>query len=428
MFCTSCSHGTGSHGTGRTLARSEYALQEHLWMLCDNLTELCHQLTNATTTPPNMDGFNYDPYGEHIDTSDSGPQVNIRTMNHHTIDFTLRNTTLAFANTVRRVMMAEIPTIAIDLVEIESNNTVLADEFIAHRLGLLPLSTKNIEDILYSRDCDNCDKYCEQCSVVLSLNVQNRNSDEHLQVYAKDLFIESQHGASRYQPHPSADDDALPELGAPICTDDERNGPLICKLRRGQDLKLRCVAKKGIAKEHAKWAPTAAVGFEYDPWNKLRHTQLWYEVDPVAEWPEPKKNGPMEEKPQEGEPFDYDAEPRTFYFNLEATGAMPPDTILHSGIKVLQQKLAGVIQELGDASDPSQPSALDMNGGQSPDMMNGGGMSAYGGQSAYGGNRSAYGGGAADPGYQTPGFGGASAYGGAGGMTPGAMPYGGQRY
>jgi DNA-directed RNA polymerase II subunit RPB3 len=105
---------------------------------------------------------------------------------------------------------------------------------------------------------------------------------------------------------------------------------------------------------------------------------------------------------------------------------------LHQGIKVLQQKLAGVIQELGDASDPSQPSALDLHGGQSPDMMNGGmnggGMSAYGGQSAYG-NRSAYGGGGgADPGYQTPGFGGASAYGGAGGMTPGAMPYGGQRY
>lgn len=376
-----------------------------------------------------MDGFNYDPYGENLDTSDSGPQVTIRTMNHHTIDFSLRNTTLAFANTVRRVMLAEIPTIAVDLVEIESNNTVLADEFLAHRLGLLPLSAKNIDDLLYSRDCDNCDKYCEQCSVVLSLNVQNRSSDEHLQVYAKDLFIESQTGAPRYQPHPSADDEVLPELGAPICSDDERNGPLICKLRRGQDLKLRCVAKKGIAKEHSKWAPTAAIGFEYDPWNKLRHTQLWYEVDAKSEWPDPIKNGPMEAPPQEGEPFDYDAEPRTFYFNLESTGAMPPDTILHHGIKVLQQKLAGVIQELGDASDPSQPSALDLHGGQSPDMMNGGGMSAYGGQSAYGnGNRSAYGGGTADPGFQTPGFGGASAYGGAGGMTPGAMPYGGPRY
>ena len=44
---------------------------------------------------------------------------------------------------------------------------------------------------------------------------------------------------------------------------------------------------QGKALEHAKWSPVSAVGFEYDPYNKLRHTNLWFEVgtDPVAEWP-----------------------------------------------------------------------------------------------------------------------------------------------
>lgn len=378
-----------------------------------------------------MNGYDYGyggPNGYGEDEEGKGPKIIMRELKPQVADFVVENTSLAFANSVRRVMLGEIPTIAIDLVEIQTNTSVLADEFLAHRVGLIPLSAKNIDDLIYSRDCDQCSSYCEQCSVVLSLNVANRSSDEHVHVYAKDLFIESQ-GAPRYQAPTNglnSSTDELPELGTPICLDEDRNGPLICKLRRGQELRLRGIAKKGIAKEHAKWAPTAAVGFEYDPWNKLRHTQLWYEVDAKAEWPEPKKNGGMEPPPQEGEPFNYEAEPKKFYFNLEGVGTMPPDTIFHQGVKTLQQKLAGVIQELGATSDPSVPNGFDQNGGMSPDM-NGAGT-AYGGQSAYGG-RSAYGAsGGADGGY-----GGASAYGGQsaygqGGMTPGAMPYGQRGY
>lgn len=232
------------------------------------------------------------------------------------IDFILSNTSLAFANSVRRTLLAEVPTLAIDLVEIEANSTVLADEFLAHRLGLIPLSAKNIDDLLYTRDCD-CDQFCDNCSVVLRLHAVNRASDEVVKVYAKDLYIDSAYTSSRTpygQRRTSAYadgnglDDNLPPRGEPVIFDPNGNGPLICKLRRGQELKVKCIAKKGIAKEHAKWMPTAAVGFEYDPHNKLRHTDLWYETDKVAEWP-PSKNAAWEEPAQEGEVFDYDAEP-----------------------------------------------------------------------------------------------------------------------
>lgn len=166
-------------------------------------------------------------------------------------------------------MLAEIPTLAIDVVEVLDNTSVLADEFISHRLGLIPLNSRGVEDLVYSRDCD-CEGYCDNCSVVLTLNAKC-TSNEIMKVYARDLIITSM---------PPND-----TVGQPVIRDPEGQGPCIAKLRRGQAIHMRCIAKKGIAKEHAKWAPSAAIGFEYDPANKLHHLDLWYEGDdPKKEW------------------------------------------------------------------------------------------------------------------------------------------------
>ena len=180
----------------------------------------------------------------------------------------LKNVDLAFANSLRRTLLAEVPTLALDLVEIEENTSVLADEFIAHRLGMLPLNSRGVDDLLYARECARCDQFCEDCSVVLTLDA--KCTQDSMVIYARDLVV----GEPRLNEW----------VGKPIINDPDGHGPVILKLRQGQEIRLRCIARKGIAKEHAKWAPTAAIGFEYDPHNRLRHVDYWYEEDPVAEW------------------------------------------------------------------------------------------------------------------------------------------------
>ena len=175
-----------------------------------------------------------------------------------------------------------------------------------------------MSNIIYTRDC-TCTKYCSVCSVELILNVRC-DTDRNRDVTSRDLI--SSHDSIR-----------------PYHADDSDPGVLIVKLRKNQELKLRCIAKKGTAKEHAKWSPVAAVAFEYDPHNKLRHTTYWTETDARAEWPVG-ENGEDEPEPATDDVFDPKAKPSKFYFKVEGTGAMDPKDIVLTALKMLQAKLS----------------------------------------------------------------------------------------
>lgn len=85
------------------------------------------------------------------------PTVRIRDIKDDVLKFELRDTDASIANALRRIMIAEVPTLAIDLVEIETNSSVLNDEFLAHRLGLIPIVSDRAMEMRLSRDCDACD-------------------------------------------------------------------------------------------------------------------------------------------------------------------------------------------------------------------------------------------------------------------------------
>ena len=212
-------------------------------------------------------------------------------------------------------------------------------------------------------------------------------------VFARDLVVTTENRRNQY-------------LGNPVIRDPNGNGPLIAKLRKNQEIELTCIAKMGIAKEHAKWAPTSAIGFEYDPNNKLRHVDYWYENDAKDEWPVDERNAAWEGEDGADAAFDPDATPGAFFFDVEGVGTLEPDQIVQQGIHVLQSKLADIIRALGGAEADGQNGAA---GGQSPDGYEP--APADGGYTTYAQN----------------GMGGQTSYAGGlgGGQTPfGATPYG----
>lgn len=214
--------------------------------------------------------------------------------------------------------------VAIDLVEFENNTSVLADEFLAHRLGLIPLASHRVRELKYTRDC-NCMQYCPSCSVELLLHVRCTD-DQTRKVTSNELI--SNHDSIR-----------------PISGDagsDSSSGILVVKLRKGQELKVRCIAKKGVGKEHAKWSPATSVAFEYDPDNLLHHTQFWTEEDANKEWPK-SLHSEASSYGLVGEAFNAALEPDRFFFTVESTGAVKPEDILLNAVAILQGKL-GTLQ------------------------------------------------------------------------------------
>jgi len=63
------------------------------------------------------------------------PAIEINELTKDQIKFTLFNVDLSIANTLRRIMISEIPTMAIEFVNIKGNTSCLHDEHLALRLG-----------------------------------------------------------------------------------------------------------------------------------------------------------------------------------------------------------------------------------------------------------------------------------------------------
>ena len=98
------------------------------------------------------------------------PSIKILKIETDSIEFQLKNVDLSIANTLRRIIISEVPTMAIDMVQVSENTSPLFDEFIVHRLGLIPLKSDDIDKYYFPLNC-SCKEGCDKCKVDFDLKV-----------------------------------------------------------------------------------------------------------------------------------------------------------------------------------------------------------------------------------------------------------------
>ena len=135
--------------------------------------------------------------------------------NEKKITLKLKGFPLQYANALRRICLNGVPIFAIDTVDIIENSSVLADEGITHRLGLIPLKT----------DLSRTDESDSRILLVLdSGDTETGRTVTSAELSSDDKVVK-----------PSSDQ--IP----------------IVHLAPGQRLKFEAYAKLGKGTEHAKW-------------------------------------------------------------------------------------------------------------------------------------------------------------------------------
>jgi len=161
--------------------------------------------------------------------------------------FIVEGISIEMANAIRRIILSEIPVMAIDEVIILKNDSPLYDEILAHRISMIPLST-DLDAYKLPRDC-SCGGYgCPLCQVSLTCEVTN-TTNTPIVVSSGDLK--------------SNDPKIVPV---------DPNIPIV-KIDKNNKLILEAYAVLGLGKDHVKWQAVSNVFYRFLPEIEFNNTK-----------------------------------------------------------------------------------------------------------------------------------------------------------
>jgi DNA-directed RNA polymerase I and III subunit RPAC1 len=174
-------------------------------------------------------------------------------LNEEEIIFDLKGVEAPLANALRRILLSEIPTMAIEVVNIYQNTSVIPDEVLSHRLGLIPIyaDANEFQNKKESEDFNefNCINFKLHIKCELNKTSGEIINQEVLSSHMEWVPIGQQ--SKQF-----IGTDAIRTVHDDI---------LIAKLRPGQEIEVELICVKGIGKTHAKWSPVSTAYYRLLP-------------------------------------------------------------------------------------------------------------------------------------------------------------------
>jgi DNA-directed RNA polymerase I and III subunit RPAC1 len=322
-------------------------------------------------------------------------ELNILEDKENELVFELTGCDTSFANALRRILLAEVPTVALEQVYMWNNTSIIHDEVLAHRMGLIPL---NVDARLFDT-LEEGDEPSDRNTVVFQLQVscgarpsaaaKKKSNDEEMEntepvvvenpdldraalaaarkdaietpgrpytkhIYSKDLIWLPQGDQAK----------RFPNGGIRPVHDDI----LIAKLRPGQQIDLEAHGRVGVGKDHAKFSPVATACFRLhtevelvEPVYDEDAEELVHIYEPgVFELVQSKKPGKRVEakvcnayactmsrnfmrNPTLAKAVKMIRIPNHYIFSVESVGMQRPGVLVAEALRVLQTKCTNLL-------------------------------------------------------------------------------------
>ncbi|KAI4195587.1 MAG: hypothetical protein LQ350_007113 [Teloschistes chrysophthalmus] len=204
-------------------------------------------------------------------------KVEFHKLTPHDASFSLIGLDASIANAFRRILLAEIPTLAIEYVFVHNNTSIVQDEVLAHRLGLIPL-TGNPAGLRwlqqYRKPTDEDPEgsgVADNNTIVMKLQVECTKADNYNELDKKGeddprlLYKNAHVYAKQLEYVVSGRQDQFFAGGEENAVRSVHPDILLAKMRPGQciDMEMHCI--KGIGADHAKFSPVATASYRLLP-------------------------------------------------------------------------------------------------------------------------------------------------------------------